>query len=1149
MAQFPITGVGGIADSKVATPTIQNTAQAIGAVGILAPALRGAVVYSDGNRIDFNFIEPISEYVNRFAFGEGLVQTKITLGDSLNVGEPSVKNLAFGVMPVGIGNSAIVIGSRIASPLVGQYISLNFNFTTVNTPQNPYFHFGTAIITKAGGISSLNLGKIEKIEQPFAIKPTGIASPVTPISWVSHAETHPLNFNFKLPLVATAPHFVFDGATLVTKAGVGNQQRVASPSIWNMAQAIGALGFDGSNIGNVVGFKKTTDSRGTVDFDFAQGIVGSNARNVAFYFYEDGVLNPTGIAGNSFGLADVKNSLDRLYSLGVDGSQFGIAKIVELAQIPPADEVENNRQIATGNIDSIAFGEPTIWLSKQWGNPPGLASQVVGVPMVSHFLRYLLVQGKDSISLGTPWLSHYTRTIEPLGIFDNFSHNHRIGGTQTISPNGFEATAWGTRIIPESQTLYPKAFIGQIGEPTIMLALQYITPKGFASYHDTGIVSNDGGGIATVFNSRQYITQLFDNQSGLLPPPFGQWVAIENRNKTVGTIGWQSQKFGYQQVDNNARVVEPVSIIPPELDKQRISHWRQRIMPEAIEPVYFSGWINIRNDARVVAPPSADYQAVGKPSVVNTRRYFTVGNFETASYGKPMVDYAVRTLTLWDSMIPPFIPVPTIDNLKKYVEPTGFDSNGRWQSQVSNPDLAIHFNSIAPKWIDRQYLWFGEASINNLTPELKQQGRNSEAFGEANIRTQWREIQAWGERTEIFGSAEIGYRIKRIDLSTGGIASLIFGKAKVTKSQDDILTGSQAIFPESIDIPKNQIPSPSFNQSVIYPLGMSGLKMGEPRVVVGSIRIMVGIYETLFGRPAIGLKIRTLAPQGIDEWVNENRMGKPQFSPHTIYAVMEVPTQARRNHPAVELRYIDSQTVFGYPTVKNKIQDTQQTIYTYGLDNVKFGDLNLNLSKQYIKPTGFRGGYFGWHSIPYVPQTIEVFNDSPAPQTVLGVPSVNRPSYLGVQAINTYGFTSQSIGSLEVQNQNRPIYPVGTDMLRVGQSEWWDTPYAWQHLHIGEPVKIKPQGFDNLMVSENTFISLRIRDIRVQGVEVLRMSNEAFDFKYRMKVTRTPRPVLKTYINPQGFHTEQIGILNTKHGQYFIHPDGNSDTYRQGIPL
>ena len=104
----------------------------------------------------------------------------------------------------------------------------------------------------------------------------------------------------------------------------------------------------------------------------------------------------------------------------------------------------------------------------------------------------------------------------------------------------------------------------------------------------------------------------------------------------------------------------------------------------------------------------------------------------------------------------------------------------------------------------------------------------------------------------------------------------------------------------------------------------------------------------------------------------------------------------------------------------------------------------------------------------------------------------------------------------------------------------------WQGLRIGELVSGEYGGDDHAKFG-TTWISHKVRGIEAQGFDALKMENEVSDFKKRMTVTRTPKPVIKTNVAIQGFDTAQIGIPKLKHGQYFIHPDGNSETYRQGI--
>jgi len=184
--------------------------------------------------------------------------------------------------------------------------------------------------------------------------------------------------------------------------------------------------------------------------------------------------------------------------------------------------------------------------------PPGADTQAHGTQWASHYLRYLTAVGAgDKTARGTPWVSHSPRELAPAG-FDAMKvlESHVVGGTRFIEPVGTEMTQWGTRIIPEGQTLYPQGFAGEVGTPDVQLYTRYLGAKGFEATPDDLRFP-----FHHAWNLRQIVQQDYDPNDGLNPPGFGQWTGIENRNKEPVPVGWMSERHGYTSIFNNAVVV------------------------------------------------------------------------------------------------------------------------------------------------------------------------------------------------------------------------------------------------------------------------------------------------------------------------------------------------------------------------------------------------------------------------------------------------------------------------------------------------------------------------------------------------------------------------------------------------------------------
>lgn len=119
----------------------------------------------------------------------------------------------------------------------------------------------------------------------------------------------------------------------------------------------------------------------------------------------------------------------------------------------------------------------------------------------------------------------------------------------------------------------------------------------------------------------------------------------------------------------------------------------------------------------------------------------------------------------------------------------------------------------------------------------------------------------------------------------------------------------------------------------------------------------------------------------------------------------------------------------------------------------------------------------------------------------------------------------------------------------MGAGRSGDTPYKPQGLWVGEPKPTIPKGF-NAEVFGSTTISLRVRDVTVDGFDSFISEMDISNFKGRMKVTLVKKPVViePKEIMLEAFGLTTYGIPNIRLKTHYIRPDGNSDQYRKGGP-
>ena len=826
-----------------------------------------------------------------------------------------------------------------------------------------------------------------------------------------------------------------------------------------------------------------------------------------------------------------------IYPPGYDGAAFGGANIWNYAKrvlagaIPPANQ----------------YGEPGIWLYTRFVVPGGHKSEAIGSQWASHYLRYVLAAGgSDLLSIGGQWVSHSPRDLAPEG-FDamRFLEAHAVGGDQTISPEGTEMTQWGTRIIPEGKAVYPQGFAGEVGSQDIQLFKRFVSPGGFLTNAD-----DLRFGQAHAWNLRQYIKPILDLDDGLSPQGFGQWTAIENRNKEPGPVGWLSERVGYQFIWNKANPMAPPGIAPPENDSWdkagSVTHWRREVSPPGVDSFDSERWHVAYNNAVLLNPVGNDAQTFGQPALENrSRMYDKVGNFDTMTTGTPMVAERIRELAFESrySIEPPPPPLPGVMLHTRYVE---YVSAGDFAGTGGHV-LDIRWTIITPRWTFHPPEWIGWPALHNVTPEVKTWGSNMEEFGGALVRTQWRRVETTeGDMTQ-WGRATVRDRRQWAEFVTLGAPPTMLPGPKVTKVGG--LPEQQAARPSGIPpaAGQRQVPEPQLSILFAYPEGINSAKFGTPTAVANSILIEPGINTMTIGAPAVVAQRREVRV-GKFEDAQVFQPSKPRVSPHTIYAVMEAPAQAMANHPVEgRMHYVgygdyDYKGV-GYHSISNRFRSIRPSGFATS-DSVVWPSPSIENARRYISVDG-------WHSfrrgIPLLPSTQKVKMFHQEHYDSFGDTHVGRPPYIGPVTVSPYGSAPPLPTGAVVDFYHRTLKPVGLHSLEVGASSDRDTPYQWKSLHVGPPMPTIPEGFSAEQFGI-AWVSLAVRDMPVQGWDSFASEYNIDDFEQRMRVSKTPRSRPVQTLSAQGVAPRTAGAPDIRPAAHYIRPDGNAETYRKGAP-
>lgn len=774
--------------------------------------------------------------------------------------------------------------------------------------------------------------------------------------------------------------------------------------------------------------------------------------------------------------------------------------------------------------------------------PQGALMQGLGIASTTHGVRYLPAAGVgDLLVVRSPWVSRSPRELAPQGLDAmKMLESHVVGGTRHIFPAGTEMTQWGTRIIPEGQVAYPQGFAGEVGKPDVQLHTRYLHPQSFRTNPD-----DLRFGRQDVWNLRQIVQQDYDPNDGLNPPPFGQWTAIENRNKEPVTVGWLSERHGYTSIFNKAVAVVPAGIDAPPVAGGSVSHWCRAIEPTGIDSFVSDRWHATYNKAAPVRPLGDSSQALGQPSLANrSRLYDKVGNFDSMTVGTPMVAPRVRELRIEErhTIEPPQIDLPEVKLHTRYVE---YVSAGDF-SGAGMPVLDIRWTIIATKWAFHPPAFIGEPALRNVTPELRTGGANHEDFGDTAIRTQWRRVETKdGDMTQ-WGGPIVRDRRHWVEFVTVGAPPNLMPGPKVTKVG-------------GLPDPKNIIVSssvwgnfgfcgePALMTQGAFAIGFDSRAIGGAVVTANSIRVEPGYSESLFSPPTVILKNREIAVGSLG---GLSKVSEPSVSPHTIYSVVEASAQAVGNHPFQLLHYVDHDSAgnslkgCGRPALTNR----HRPIAPQGVSPpgwLQGGLAHIANARQYVAHQGTNFVRFG---IPSVPNTQAVAHRAAVDGAVIGLPAVARGAYFGPQTVSLDGIPPPTTQPPVIDFRNRHLRPGGFAAMVMGASVYNDTPFMWRGLRVGPLIPNIAEGFDASVV-QGPWVSLRVRDLRMDGFDSAYSGYDIDNFHLRARVCQeaAPRPPTQRVV-PEAITATDTPAPDLRAGRHYIRPDGNAEQYRKGAP-
>lgn len=886
---------------------------------------------------------------------------------------------------------------------------------------------------------------------------------------------------------------------------------IKQPTVWNLRQVFSLPSFDASLYGRPA--------------------IGYARRQV----------KPSGIVNQSiFGAARFSKTPE-LFPQGSNMAKFGNTWLSH-----------RNRPFQMKGFATEILGSVNVVHKVRYLRTVGIYQFGIGVPVFSHYRRQFLVSSINPPAVGYLNIEFSIKEINARSIYGGSIGRPLVGGLQFIEPEGFDPLKFGSRIIPEIQRVYPQGFRESFGLTNLRLSRFLIKPEGFSS-NNQGFVGR--WGYPKVWNLRQFIIQYFIINSGLTPPDWPIWMKIENRNRTLGFIGFNAEKVAEPQIINSARPLLVFGIEEPKAGDDHLVAYKIRTLPLVGEDFsQISGWNNVRNYAIVVQPNGFVASLFGVEATLrNTRRIFDrIGNFESLQMGYGMVSYRVRGLTFEEryGIQPPRIELPKVGLRTRQIYPRSDSS----MTAMGYPDMMTYIRKITPRWTMQDK--YGHAELRNKNRNLVTRGNVTEEIGRPTLDLQRQYIKLDGQILGIIPKPIIGYR-NRVMQITGFAASSISTKAKVentlvpppilnslqyirlTRYQNN---GLEAEIGYGIDLPKDQVARPLIRSQTIQTEGFFRDLFGTPTVHANSIMLYSGIYNEGYGTPRVWVKVQRMNVLGIEPTLT---YGKPRLTPHTIYAPMGAPQQAINNHYIWDdLHVVNSMAVFGYAQVALKDNGTgpPPKKYMQGFDNSKYGTPYIGLHRRYINPPSINMFRSGWHRIGDEKQIVEQFDSRSF--MAMGSLRVSRPVVVNLtRTLPPQGFSALGFGRPRIELFNRTLIMSGFLSQQMGASRG-GMEYMPQSLYVGPRIATKPYGFNQTKYG-TPWISFYVREIKTEGFDMFTSEYDYTLFNERMRVsTKIERPTRQ--VVAQGFNASLVGVLDIKHGVQYIRPDGNANQFRKG---
>lgn len=1162
MSGLPVTGVTAGLNTSYGFPTVENVTDSFAPIGWESSRVSFQhFIYFDGQTgfgVNFSFEYPYGAPLPQnvpFVFGGYLNSTGQTAGDQSAIGYPRIGNAARVVEPPGWESPYV---SRIVRFTDGDR-DVDFLFDTTyieQTPLNTPFYFGGEVVVTAVTLGDQSaIGLIPSIVKPPEINPPSIAS--TLVAGKPRVSDGPnVDFYFTAtydaPTTLNAP-FYFGTGNLTLSAGAIDSAFVPTPRVVNSARQLLASGIPPGDESFIRPLVYSANEEGVgVNFSFVQDYSGQTPLNAPFYFAGVIAVNPAGVDSAEYGTLTATlfvryvepPSLEPQIEFGgayvVNDIEFAVdltgQGIYQFAAGVP-DVFEGERIIDVLGIipGEVGQHELTVPPETQTVRGEGLDATLWGDAFIASTIRYITLNaGFNSTAYGSATVGYRVRYVFPestyyVTSFQQFGRPIAWEGTRYVSPLGEETLEFGVTDARRNEFfVLPPSIVGEMGEVDVQYGRRFVEPREFLEAY--------AAGAPTVFNSRQYVTQIFTTENVPYLGGFGPYTWVYNANRTVAPFSWVSSRYSSGTfVYNNARLVEAQG--------SETTLWGDTLVADAVRYVSVEGfdeflsrpWTVVYNLARILEPSGIPRQFPGIPYVWSNTQWVDLygSDNEHLEWGTHLVAPAVRYIT--------FVRQNGIENFSigstnafgatytglftRYVEPPYINT-----SRVGDHFFEEKFTIFKPWGIS--FTEYGEALVKNATPQLFLIGPEPPlvpkpliGFDQTvdvtsrSIVPTWPVFPPWGTLVE--------YRTKRLLIPS--IDSLRIPQHNV-----------------QLDAP--QLPATQFVDAGGFNYDPQYSKLGFPTVrrhpvIEGWVSSRYGTAwvrvqgcrprwdfpssEFGFGTPMLNPPEEVATGVGLG-WLEAH--GKPRITPHTIYCTADpsqITQQAQLNHPNSGWEPIDSNgrspdVLWGSARVWKTGDQFVDQFHDYysSATGERFSLYNSVENKiRRIFPDSISRGPFGF---PELPTTAELFLAG-IDYLEFGDTVVSRGQLLpftitlGVPGLNAFAAGTQFI---ELFNREAPMQ--GFVATLFGNN----SPMVYHY-----PRGTTNTGGQDITIWGTPWVDFSTRYVTPTGYESFTMDYDLLYFNDRLKVRKLNHPVY-----PTGPVWTEFGTAGARLATQFVAP-------------